>query len=105
MIVLREEPYLNSEFGLRKVEVLRNESRSLVKGKSEARKWPKKGSSWLPEVLVNNVYFRWKKRAAPEFCQVCEVGIFLQERSQFLPSRLGLDVGKVALGEFSSAHS
>ena len=49
------------------------------KEKSEARKWPKKGSSWLPEMLVNNVYFRWKECAAPGFCQMREVGIFLQE--------------------------
>ena len=102
---MREEPYLNSEFGLRKVEVSSKESPTFVYGKSKARKWPKKGSLWLPEMLVNNVYFRWKEGATPEFCQVREVGIFLQERSQFLPSRLGLDVGKVALGEFSSAHS
>ena len=77
MIVLREEPYLNSEFGLRKVEVSRNESRSLVYGKSEARKRPKKGSLWLPEVLGNNVYFRWKKRAALQLCKMREAGIFL----------------------------
>jgi hypothetical protein len=49
----------------------------LVYGKSGARKWPKKGSLWLPEVLVNNVYFRWEKHAALQLCKMREAGIFL----------------------------
>jgi hypothetical protein len=77
----------------------------LGKGKSKPRKWPKKGSSWLPEVLVNNVYFRWKKRATPEFCQVREVGIFIKERTKFLPGTLRQNVRKITLGEFGSAHT
>ena len=65
-MALRREPNINSEFGLRKVEVSSKESPTFVYGKSKARKWPKKGSLWLPEILVNNVYFRWKKRTVLE---------------------------------------
>ena len=77
----------------------------MVYVKSNGRKRPKKGSSWLPEALVNNVYFRWKEGATPEFCQVREVGIFLQEESQFFPGRLGLNEGEIHLGQLRSPHS
>ena len=56
-------------------------------------------------MLVNNVYFRREKRATPEFGEVREIGIFEEKRPQFLPGRLGLDVGEIALGELSAAHS
>ena len=32
-------------------------------------------------MLVNNIYFRRKECAAPEFCQVREVGIFKEKCS------------------------
>ena len=53
------------------------ESLTFVYGKSKARKWPKKGSLWLPEVLVNNVYFCWEKCTTPEGCEESEVRVFL----------------------------
>ena len=71
------KPKVKSEFAAYKVGVSRKQSLSLVYGKSEARKWPKKGSLWLPEVLVNNVYFCRKKRAALQLCKMREAGIFL----------------------------
>ena len=55
-------------------------------------------------MLVNNVYFRREKRATPEFGEVREIRIFEEKRPQFLPGRLGLDVGEIALGEFHSTH-
>jgi hypothetical protein len=81
------------------------QSRSFVYGKSEARKWPKKGSLWLPEVLINNVYFRWEKRATPESCQVRKGRIFIQERTKFLPGGLRQNVRKITLGEFGTPHT
>ena len=68
------------------------------------RKRPKKGSLRLPEMLVNNVYFRWEEGASPESCQVREVRIFIQERTEFLPGSLRQNVRKITLGEFGSAH-
>ena len=66
---------------------------------------PKKGSSRLPEVLVNNVYFRRKEGAAPEGCEVRQGRIFVQERTEFLPGGLRQDIRKITLGKFSSAHT
>jgi hypothetical protein len=56
-------------------------------------------------VLVNNVYFRREEGATPELGEMLEIGVFEEERTEFFPCRLGLDVGKIALGELSSAHS
>ena len=85
--------------------VSRKESRSLVYVKSNGRKWPKKGSSRLPEALVNNVYFGWKESATFQLRKVREVMIFLQEGSQFFPGRLGLNEGEIHLGQLRSPHS
>ena len=73
-------------------------------GNSEKRKCAKKGSSRLPEVLVNNVYFCWEKGAATKGRQRREGGIFLEEGLQLFPGRLGKDVREVELGKLSSAH-
>ena len=56
-------------------------------------------------MLVNNVYFCREEGATLEFCEVREIGIFKEKRTEFLPGRLGHDVRKIALGELSAAHS
>ena len=56
-------------------------------------------------MLVNNVYFRREEGATPKFCEVREIGIFLKKVTEFLPGRLGLDVGEIHLGELCAAHS
>ena len=56
-------------------------------------------------MLVNNVYFRRKEGATLQFCEVREIGIFLKKGTEFLPGRLGLDVGEIHLGELCAAHS
>jgi hypothetical protein len=53
----------------------------LVYGKSESLKNTKKGSLWLPEVLVNNIYFEWKKCATLQLREVLKGWIFKEKRS------------------------
>jgi len=48
-----------------------------VAGNSEGLKGTKKGGSRLPEMLVNNVYFCWKERAALQFCGMLHDDWFL----------------------------
>ena len=62
-----------------------------------------KGSSWLPEMLVNNIDFCRKKRAALQLCEVLESGILGEEGTQLLPGRLGLNVGEIHLSQLCSA--
>ena len=46
------------------------------------------GSSRLPEVLVNNVYFGWEEGATPESGEMREIGVFVQKRTELLPGGL-----------------
>ena len=55
-------------------------------------------------MLVNNIYFEREKRASLESGEVLKGGIFTQQGFEFEPGRAWLDVGKVALGKFHSAH-
>ena len=64
-----------------------NESRSFVAGNSEGLIGTKKGSSRLPEMLVNKVYFCWKERAALQFCEMhkCRIsGLMMQRYKKWL---------------------
>ena len=45
----------------------------------------KKGSLWLPEVLVNSVYFERKERATLESGEWLKGGIFTQQGFEFEP--------------------
>ena len=56
-------------------------------------------------MLVNDVYFCGEEGATPKFCEVREIGIFKEKGTEFLPGRLGLDVGEIHLGELCAAHS
>ena len=78
-----------------KVRVSRQET-------SRGLKSTEKGSSRLPEMLVNNIYFCWKERAALQSGEVLKSGILGEEGAQLLPGRLGLNVGEVELGELSA---
>ena len=53
-------------------------------------------------MLVNNIYFCWKERAALQSGEVLKSGILGEEGAQLLPGRLGLNVGDVELGELSA---
>ena len=66
-------------FPVREVGVWVKESSSFMPGNSERQKDTKKGSSRLPEVLINNVYFCRKKGAAAKGREGREGGIFLKE--------------------------
>ena len=46
------------------------------------------GSSRLPEVLINNVYFRREKGSTLQLGEVREIGVFVQERTELLPGGL-----------------
>jgi hypothetical protein len=72
--------------------------------KSEARKGPKKGSSRLPEVLVNNVYLCQKKHPSAKCRKVLQIRLVEEQGLQFQPGGLGLDVGEIALREFCATH-
>ena len=45
----------------------------------------KKGSLWLPEVFVNNVYFERKERATLESGEWLKGGVFTQQGLEFEP--------------------
>ena len=49
----------------------------------------------LPEVLVHNVYFRRKERAAPEPGEVLQSRIVDEESTELLPGGVRLDVGEI----------
>jgi len=74
-------------------------------GNSMGLKSTEKGSSWLPEMLVNNIDFCRKKRAALQLCEVLESGILGEERLQFEPGRLRLDEGEILLRELGTTKS
>ena len=94
----------SSKFPYWKVGVWYKESRSFLIPKSEGRKSTEKDSSWPPERLVNFVYFCGKEGTAAELCEVRQGGIVDKERAEFLPGRVGLDVGEVHLGQLRSAQ-
>ena len=86
---------LNQEFPYWKVGVSYKESRSFLSPKSEGRKCAKKDSLWPSERLVNFVYFCGEEGAAAERGEVRQGGIVGEERAEFLPGRVGLDVGEI----------
>ena len=53
-------------------------------------------------MLVNNIYFCRKKRAALQSGEVLKSGILGEEGAQLLPGRLGLNVGEIHLGELGT---
>jgi hypothetical protein len=61
------------------------------------------GQLWLPQVLVNNVYFCGKKRPSLERREVLKCRIFEQKGLQLKPGRLRQDVGEILQGELCSA--
>ena len=55
-------------------------------------------------MLVNNVDFRRQERAPAEADEMTRGRIVCQQTTEFLPSRVGLDVGEVELCQLHSAH-
>jgi hypothetical protein len=55
-------------------------------------------------MLVNNVYFRRKKRPSAKCREVLQIRLVEEQGLQFQPGRLGLDVGEIALCEFCATH-
>ena len=101
---LSKRPVWNQKFHGRKVLVSRNESQSFKAGNSQGLKSTEKGSSRLPEVLVNNVYFCRKKRAALQSREVLKSGILGKQRAEFLPSGLWLNVREIVSCKLRSSH-
>ena len=101
--VSNKEHQANPKFHGWKVLVSRNESPSFKAGNSKGLKSTEKGSSWLPEMLVNNIYFCWKGRAATQCCEVRKCRISGEQSTEFLPGGLWLNVGEVAGGKLRTA--
>ena len=64
----------------------------------------KQGILRVPQVLVNNVDFRRQECAPAEADEMTCGRIVCQQTTEFLPSRVGLDVGEVELCQLHSAH-
>ena len=64
----------------------------------------KQGTLRVPQVLVNNVGFRRQECAPAEADEMTRGRIVCQQTTEFLPSRVGLDVGEVELCQLHSAH-
>ena len=96
MIERNKEGPWKREFQGRKVLVSWYESPSFKAGNSKGLKSTEKGSSWLPEMLINNVYFCRKERPSTQCCEVRKCRICSKQRTEFLPSCLWLNVGEIA---------
>ena len=54
-------------------------------------------------MLVNNVYFCRKERAALQFCEMHKCRISGEQSAEFLPGGLWLNVGEVTGGKLRTA--
>jgi hypothetical protein len=54
--------------------------------------------------LVNFIDFRWQEDAAVEAGERLQIRIFSEQRTEFLPGILGLNVGEIAGRELGSSH-